>query len=346
MLLSEWIRQQRERCGRSQKELAEQLEVNLSTVEHWESGRHAPGPYYRALLDVLFGKDTEERPERKPRMENEQSGTYFVPPVASQDETERLRIQADFIGRMQGGPLTEQPDPSVFRRVLDIGCGTGNWLIDLARDYPEMTELVGVDISQKRIDFATEQAKRAGVGDRVHFQVMDALRSLDFADDAFDLVNARFAMSFMRTWDWPKLLTEMGRVVRQGGTIRLVETLMQRANMPGFNQFWQFGIEAARQSGHLTADIESIGALFPRLLLEQSSYVPQVREIAATYRPGDPDFPLLVEDMRLLVAVSEAHLKKWLAVEGYRALVAQINRELADPGFELTWTLVTAWATK
>lgn len=351
MLLSEWIRQARERCGRSQEELAEYLGVNVSTIGHWENGRHAPGPHFQSKMQALFGVDREERPERELRMENEQAGTYFVPPASSQDENTRLHIQAQMIGRMQGGPLTEQPDPHRFQRVLDVGCGTGNWLIEMAQDYPHMTELIGADISQARIAFATEQATRAGVEGRVRFLVRDTLLSTrTYPDEYFDLVNLRFGMSWMRIFPhdnaWLRLLEKIRCVLKPGGTVRLVETQELRANTPGFNRFWELGVKGARQSGHITDEIESVAELFPQFLDAAGFRSIQRRQIDATYRRGDPDFDLLVEDMRLLVKNSEAHLAKWIFVTDYQKLADRINREFDDPSFSLTWTLVTAWGVK
>jgi cyclopropane fatty-acyl-phospholipid synthase-like methyltransferase len=37
-----------------------------------------------------------------------------------------------------GGVLPEQPELTVFRRVLDIGCGPGGWIFEAAQAYPEM----------------------------------------------------------------------------------------------------------------------------------------------------------------------------------------------------------------
>src|SRR5437763_617458 len=130
----------------------------------------------------------------------ELSSTYFVQYRKSKKELIRLTIQDQMITTAMGSVLPEQADPTVFSRVLDIGCGTGGWLIETAQTYPRMA-LVGIDISQRMIKYARAQAKASYVNSRIEFHVMDALRTLKFPAASFDLVNLRFGLSFLRTWD-------------------------------------------------------------------------------------------------------------------------------------------------
>src|SRR5258708_23828168 len=139
----------------------------------------------------------------------EHPSTYFVQDRSNQNELLRVQVQDQMITASMGGALPEQPDPSIFKRVLDVGCGTGNWLIEAAKTYPTMSLLIGIDISAKMIGFAREQAAGQQVNDRVEFHTMDALRLLEFPDKYFDLVNLRFGTSYLRTWDWPNILLEL-----------------------------------------------------------------------------------------------------------------------------------------
>ena len=59
----------------------------------------------------------------------EHSGTYFVANRSDEDELMRLQIQDQLLTDGMGGVLPEQADPTIFERVLDVGCGTGGWLI-------------------------------------------------------------------------------------------------------------------------------------------------------------------------------------------------------------------------
>src|SRR5579883_1503959 len=88
----------------------------------------------------------------------EHPSTYVVQDRSNREELARLQLQDDLMTQGMGGVLPEQPDPASLRRVLDVGCGTGGWLIETARSYPTITRLVGVDVNIKLLDFARAQA--------------------------------------------------------------------------------------------------------------------------------------------------------------------------------------------
>ena len=78
----------------------------------------------------------------------EHPNTYMVQDRSrNQEELTRLRIQDQMLTTRMGGPLPDQADPTRFHRVIDIGCGTGGWLIALAKAYPTIDLLAGVDVS-------------------------------------------------------------------------------------------------------------------------------------------------------------------------------------------------------
>jgi SAM-dependent methyltransferase len=71
-------------------------------------------------------------------------------------------------------------------RVADIGCGHGASTIIMAEAYPR-SELVGFDYHEASIERARELAERAGVGDRVRFEVAAAD---GYPGEGYDLVTA------------------------------------------------------------------------------------------------------------------------------------------------------------
>src|SRR6266700_1490603 len=110
----------------------------------------------------------------------EQHSTYFVQDRSNKEERTRLHIQDQLLTTGMGGVLPEQADPTLFHSLLDVGCGSGDWLIEAAMIYPNMSRLVGVDISSKMLGYAHTQAEAQQVSERVEFLEMDALRRLEF----------------------------------------------------------------------------------------------------------------------------------------------------------------------
>src|SRR6516162_5706219 len=97
----------------------------------------------------------------------EHDSTYFVQDRSNLEEMHRLNLQDKMMTDAMGGALQEIPDPTSLHRVLDVGCGTGGWLIEMARTYPSIKELVGVDVSSKMLEYACSQAERLGCSERV-----------------------------------------------------------------------------------------------------------------------------------------------------------------------------------
>jgi len=126
-------------------------------------------------------------PIRFGRRKNEnRRGTYVL--QDNKKELTRLTIHDRLMTALMGGVLSEHADPTVFHRVLDVGCGPGGWVIEAAQTYPEMS-LVGIDISQHMIEYARTQAQAHHVDDRVEFRVMDALLMLEFPVAYFATIN-------------------------------------------------------------------------------------------------------------------------------------------------------------
>jgi SAM-dependent methyltransferase len=98
-------------------------------------------------------------------------------------------------------------------RVLEVGCGPGHLLIQLARHH--RLEVTGLDLDPAMIARARANSRRAETGDqrRPAFLVGD-VAALAFPDRSFDLVLSTLSMHH---WADPAAgLAEIGRVLRPG----------------------------------------------------------------------------------------------------------------------------------
>ncbi len=275
----------------------------------------------------------------------EHPSTYFVQDRSSQEELERLRVQDELLTRSMGGVLPEQPDATGYQRVLDVGCGTGGWLIEAAKTYPTMGRLVGVDISPRMLASARQHAQVERVADRVQFQAMDALRMLEFPTGTFDLVNQRLGLSYLRKWDWPKLLREVQRVTRAGGVVRLTESDIATSSSPAFSRLCRCAQEAFFQAGHFVSPThDGITNVLASLLEQAGLQQIQTRSYVLDYRAGTPEGAAFVADMQSGMRTLAPFLRKWTRLpDEYETLCQQALAELQQPETVTTLRLLTAW---
>jgi len=276
---------------------------------------------------------------------NEYQGTYVVFDRNSQEELRRLTIQDQLITDAMGGVLPEQSDPTIFHRVLDVGCGTGGWIIEAAKTYPEM-KLIGVDISKTHVEYARVQAAAQQVADRVEFHVMDALLILELPPASFDLVNLRFSASFMRTWEWPKLLNELQRVTRPGGVIRITEVeLISPSSDPALTQHCQSWVRGFFRAGHFFEEKpDGLTAHLPELLTRHGVQQVQTRVHVLEFRAGTPEGQSYYEDMmRAFHTIRPFLARRGCLPEDYDALTRQALAEMQRADFCAASKLLTAW---
>jgi demethylmenaquinone methyltransferase / 2-methoxy-6-polyprenyl-1,4-benzoquinol methylase len=104
--------------------------------------------------------------------------------------------------------------------ALDLGCGTGELTRLVARRYPR-ARVLGVDFTGPMLRVARRRTPRAdGTPGAIDYERGTAMR-LPFADGVFDLVtNAFLARNLV---DLGRALAEMRRVLRDGGTLLILE---------------------------------------------------------------------------------------------------------------------------
>ena len=111
---------------------------------------------------------------------------------------DRLHVFEAALERIPGEP----------QRILDLGTGTGDAAIAMARRWPG-ADVLGVDLSGAMVEEARRKAPE------LRFEVGDG-RRLDVRDDSFDLVALNNVVPFFG---------ELGRVVVPGGNVLIAFSL-------------------------------------------------------------------------------------------------------------------------
>ncbi len=187
-----------------------------------------------------------------------QQSTYVFDPE-SPEELVRLMMMDQLITGAMGGPLAGLPELPEHANVIDLACGPGGWVLNVAHTHPDV-EVCGVDISKGMVDYANARARSQNLRN-ASFGVMSITQPLDFPDNSFDLVNARFVTTVLPTEYWPTFLQECRRITRPGGIFRSTESKFWGiTNSPACERVRMLGCELLRALGHgFSADGQNFG---------------------------------------------------------------------------------------
>ncbi len=228
---------------------------------------------------------------------------------------------------------------------------------ELAFAYPNI-EVTGFDISQAMIRFAGQQARVQGL-DNAHFLVMDATQPLQFADNSFDLVNARTIAGFMRTPVWPQLVKECVRILRPGGILRMTETdTWGVSNKEAFQQLINLSYRAAYLTDHSfdpSGQTFGVTALLERFLAQAGCQDIRSRATAINFSAGAKMHQAMLENLRVffkLIQPLQLRLRSQFPDSGipdqeeldylYNLMLA----EMLSEDFAAIFYLLTVWGCK
>jgi len=106
-------------------------------------------------------------------------------------------------------------------RILDVGCGVGDYLVHLARRAGRFgcrVDLVGIDANPVTVGHARahlDAQLSPSLRSRVRVEIADA-QDLSYPDGAVDVVHAALFLHHFHGPDAVQLLTELQRVARRG----------------------------------------------------------------------------------------------------------------------------------
>jgi len=99
-------------------------------------------------------------------------------------------------------PIDKNP-----QKILDLGCGTGIWSIDVADEYPS-AEVVGVDIAPIQPKWTAPNCS---------FEIDDTEQDWTWKPETFDFIFARDLLFCIR--NWPRMIQQCYDHLKPGGWI-------------------------------------------------------------------------------------------------------------------------------
>jgi demethylmenaquinone methyltransferase/2-methoxy-6-polyprenyl-1,4-benzoquinol methylase len=171
------------------------------------------------------------------------------------------------------------------QRILDLGCGTGDLAINIARLAPKDVVIIALDYSPPMLARARRKAFQAGVSDSIDFIHGEAVH-LPFPDACFGTVGISFTFRNL-TYKNPfglLSLAEVWRVLRPGGRYVIVES-----SQPG-NRLFKVIFDL-----YLHAFVGPVGAL---LSGNRAAYRYLTESVARFYSPKEVREMLLAAGFR------------------------------------------------
>jgi ubiquinone/menaquinone biosynthesis C-methylase UbiE len=105
-------------------------------------------------------------------------------------------------------------------RIVDVGCGTGDFTRYLVRLCSGRCTAIGVDNRKPSLQAAIGDTRREGLAKQISYKLGDAL-SVPIEDDYSDLTCCRTVLMHLK--DPQKAVSEMTRVTKPGGLIAAIE---------------------------------------------------------------------------------------------------------------------------
>lgn len=123
----------------------------------------------------------------------------------------------------------QQLTPDSGEQILEIGCGTGQAMVQIAELIGRSGKIIGIDISNGMLKIAQARLKKMGTRDQGALLCGDGTW-LPFEDGSFDGILISFTLELFDSPEIPLVLAECKRCLRTGGRISVVGLSRKRPN--------------------------------------------------------------------------------------------------------------------
>ena len=123
-------------------------------------------------------------------------------------------------------------------RVLDLGCGTGDLALDAIKKIGTSGEVVGLDFSEKMLQFAKKRYDRLGYNGLHKFRlVLKKAEELPFESEPYDLVVSGFVLRNIYE-NIDRILSGVYDSLKSGGCISFLD--ITEPKNPVITALWSF----------------------------------------------------------------------------------------------------------
>jgi len=240
-----------------------------------------------------------------------------------------------------------------FHEVLEIGCGPGSWVLEMAQSYyASGIQVMGIDSNTVALAYARKQAANLKLDNTIFLQV-DHLSGpfTSFPSGSFDLISAQFLNKKLFPQQWAGLFHECRRLLKPGGMLRVTEFEMGISNAPAHEELIDLWIQAMRVTGRsLSPTNRHLGLLCELLpMLQEARFHHTVMlSTMINYSKGAPMHTEWVKDYLIMSQIALPLLVELELVTQERAEMLSLQQidELDMLSFHAILPVVTVWGTK
>lgn len=190
-------------------------------------------------------------------------------------------------------PLRQKQSFPQRGRLLEVGCGAGNLSLYFAKAGYEVT---GVDIAPTAIQWAKENAAKAGV--TAEFILGDVLTLAYLADESFDLVIDGYCFHCIIGRDRARFLQAIHRVLKPGGRLVICTMSNQVPNTPFFQERFDPDNRCLMYDGIATRYIGDSNSILQEVLAAN------FRILAVEVVPSRDNYETDLDTLQMIVAKS------------------------------------------
>jgi len=276
--------------------------------------------------------DFNKRNRRWRRLQHARLISYYHMVMQSDNRTIRDAKEMAYLYDLYVAPtwregfdqmVDEEVEPPKEGKFLDVGCGGGDYAIDLAIRGGAKTEVVGVDPSSEKLALARGKAEVKKLN-RVEFR-QGLMRSLEFPDEEFDLVIGDASME--PPSEIGPALAELGRVAKKGATV-----VLKLTTRGSFDEFFSIYWEALYNLGLLDYTPQLEGLITERLTVSDAEQLAldagleNVRSVTSKERFDYKDGKEFFESP----LIEAFFLDDWLAILPDEETRRQVRQQLTE----------------